>query len=31
VLDEDKVIGSLKLNIRPERVTITKVDEVFAR
>lgn len=31
VLDEDKVIGSLKLNIRPNAVTITKVDDVFAR
>jgi zinc protease len=31
VLAEDKMIGSLKLNIRPEAVTITPVDQVFAR
>ena len=31
VLDEDKVIGSLKLNIRPDAVTITRVDDVFER
>jgi zinc protease len=31
VLAEDRVIGSLELNLRPEAVTITKVDDVFAR
>jgi len=30
-LDEDKVIGALKLNIKPEDVKITPVDEVFAK
>ena len=29
--DEDKVIGALKLGLRPDAVTITPVDEVFAR
>jgi len=29
--DEDKVIGSYKLNIKPENVKITPVDAVFAR
>ena len=31
LLDEDKVIGALKLGIKPEAVTITPVDEVFAK
>jgi len=31
LLDEDKVIGARKLNIRPEAVKITKVDDVFAK
>ncbi len=31
LLDEDKVIGALKLGIRPEAVTITPVDDVFAK
>jgi len=31
VLDEDKVIGALKLGIRAEDVRITPVDEVFAK
>jgi zinc protease len=31
LLDEDKVIGALKLGIRPEAVTITPVDDVFAQ
>ncbi|KAF0248070.1 MAG: zinc protease, partial [bacterium] len=31
LLDEDKVIGGRKLNIRPEAIKITKVDDVFAR
>jgi zinc protease len=31
LLDEDKVIGSRKLGIRPENVKITPVDEVFAK
>jgi zinc protease len=31
LLDEDKVIGALKLGIRPEAVTITPVEEVFAK
>lgn len=30
LLDEDKVIGALKLGIKPENVKITPVDEVFA-
>ena len=31
LLDEDKVIGALKLNLAPERVRITPIGEVFAR
>ena len=31
VLAEDKVIGALKLNLRPDSVRITKIDELFAR
>jgi zinc protease len=31
LLDEDKVIGARKLNIKPEAVRITKVDDVFAK
>jgi zinc protease len=31
LLDEDKAIGGLLLGIRPEAVTITPVDTVFAR
>jgi zinc protease len=31
LLDEDQVIGALKLGLRPEAITITPVDEVFAR
>ena len=31
LLDEDQVIGALKLGIRPESITITPVAEVFAR
>ncbi len=31
LLEEDKVIGSMKLNIKPENVKITPVEEVFAR
>lgn len=31
LLDEDKVIGSLRLGIRPEAVTIRPVEEVFRR
>jgi zinc protease len=31
LLDEDKVIGALKLNLKPENVKITPVDEVFAK
>jgi zinc protease len=30
VLDEDQVIGNLKLNIRPEAVKITPAAQVFA-
>ena len=30
VLDEDKLIGSMKLNIKPEAVTITPAAKVFA-
>jgi zinc protease len=31
LLAEDKVIGALKLNLRPGAVTVTKVDDVFVR
>jgi zinc protease len=31
LLEEDKVIGALKLGIAPENVTVTRVEEVFAR
>jgi zinc protease len=31
ILEEDKIIGALKLGIKPENVRITPVDEVFAR
>jgi zinc protease len=31
LLDEDKVVGARKLDIRPEAVTITPVDDVFAK
>lgn len=31
LLDEDKVIGSRKLNLTPERVRITPVEQVFAK
>ena len=31
LLDEDKVIGALKLDIKPESVKITPVEDVFAR
>ena len=31
LLDEDKVIGAMKLGIAPEKVTITPIGEVFAR
>jgi zinc protease len=31
LLDEDKVIGALKLGIKPEAVTITPVEDVFAK
>ena len=31
IVDEDKIIGAYKLNIRPENVKIIPVDEVFAR
>ncbi len=31
LLDEDRVIGALKLNIKPENVKITSIDEVFAK
>ena len=31
LVDEDQVIGALKLGIRPEAITITPVEEVFAR
>ena len=31
LLEEDKVIGSLKLQIRPENLKITPVNEVFAQ
>jgi predicted Zn-dependent peptidase len=31
LLDEDQVIGALKLNIAPEKVKITPISEVFAR
>ena len=31
LLDEDKVIGALKLGIKTDAVTITPVDDVFAK
>ncbi len=31
LLDEDKVVGALKLGIRPRAVTITPVEDVFAK
>ena len=31
IIDEDKIIGAYKLNIRPENVKIVPVDDVFAR
>ncbi len=31
VYEEDKVVGAMKLGIRPENVKITPVDDVFAR
>ena len=31
LLDEDKVIGARKLNLTPDRVRITPVDQVFAK
>ena len=31
LLDEDKVIGALKLNIAPDKVRITPIGEVFAK
>ena len=31
LLAEDKVIGAMKLNIKPENVKIVPVDEVFAK
>jgi zinc protease len=31
LLDEDKLVGALKLGLRPDAVTITPVAEVFAR
>jgi zinc protease len=31
LLDEDKVVGALKLGIKPDAVTITPVEDVFAK
>lgn len=31
LLDEDKVIGTRKLNIRPEAIRITKLEDVFSK
>ena len=31
LLDEDKVVGALKLGIKAEAVTITPVEDVFAK
>jgi zinc protease len=31
LLDEDRVIGAIKLHIAPDKVRITPIDEVFAR
>jgi zinc protease len=31
LLDEDKIVGALKLGIKAEAVTITPVEEVFAK
>ena len=31
LLEEDKVIGAMKLAIAPEKITVTKITEVFAK
>ena len=31
LLDEDRVIGALKLNIAPDRIAIAPIAEVFAK
>ncbi|MEK6374092.1 MAG: hypothetical protein AABO58_15500 [Acidobacteriota bacterium] len=31
IVDEDKLIGVYKLNIKPENVRIVPVDEVFSK
>jgi zinc protease len=31
VLEEDKIISATKLNVKPENLRVTPVDEVFAR
>jgi zinc protease len=31
IVDEDKIIGVYKLNLKPENITITPVDDVFAK
>ena len=31
IVEEDKIIGAWKLNIRPENVTITPVEEIFGK
>jgi zinc protease len=31
LLDEDKLIGAMRLGIRPEAVRVIPVDEVFSR
>ncbi len=31
MLEEDKIISAMKLNIKPENLRVTPVDEVFAR
>jgi zinc protease len=31
LLDEDRIIGTMKLGLAPDRVTITRIEDVFAR
>jgi zinc protease len=31
IVDEDRIIGTMKLNLKPENVKITPVDDVFAK
>ena len=31
LLDEDRIVGALKLNMPADRIKVTPIDEVFAR